>query len=271
MRESEETILDAIAAKTKIRVAKAKEALSVEQAEKQVEVLLNLKASALPRPFERALSAPGLSFICEVKKASPSKGVIADDFPYLEIAREYEAAGAAAVSVLTEPEFFLGADNYLREISAAVSIPTLRKDFIIDPYQIYEAKLLGADAVLLICALLDKQTLQSYIKLAGDITLSALVEIHNEAEAEQALEAGAEIIGINNRNLKTFTVDQSLSVRLRKNIPERILTVAESGVKTPQDVAALNKAKIDAVLIGESIMRSNDKKQFLAELKSSCE
>jgi len=277
MRESEETILDAIAAKTKIRVAKAKEALSAEQIEKQAEALLSKEsgntagaAKDTLSAFERALSAPGISFICEVKKASPSKGVIADDFPYLEIAREYEAAGAAAVSVLTEPEYFLGADSYLREISSAISIPTLRKDFIIDPYQIYEAKLLGAQAVLLICALLDRRTLQSYIRIADNITLSALVEIHNEAEAEQALEAGARIIGINNRNLKTFTVDSGLSIRLRNNIPEHILTVAESGVKTPEDIATLNRAKIDAVLIGESIMRSKNRKQFLAGLKASC-
>jgi indole-3-glycerol phosphate synthase len=220
-------------------------------------------------PFEQALSVPGLSFICEVKKASPSKGVIAEDFPYLQIAEEYEAAGAAAISVLTEPEYFLGSDQYLREIAARVKIPVLRKDFVIDAYQIYEAKILGAQAVLLICALLDTATLAQYIVTAGELGLSALVEIHNEAEAEQALAAGARIIGINNRDLSTFNVDLGLSARLRKLIPAGIITVAESGLKSPDDLRALKDAGIDAVLIGESLMRSADKKQFLAELKAA--
>jgi len=276
------TILEEIAGKTKIRVAKAKEAAPFEQVkEKAIAATKQVGASGLPfeRPpaferillFERKLAAPGLSFICEVKKASPSKGIIAEDFPYLEIAKEYEAAGAAAISVLTEPEYFLGADQNLREISAAVKIPTLRKDFVIDPYQIYEAKLLGAEAVLLICALLDRETLAEYIKLAGELRLSALVEIHNEAEAEDALSAGARIIGINNRNLKTFDVDTGLSARLRKRLPAGILAVAESGIKSPDDVAALKDSGVDAVLVGESLMRAADKKQFLAELKAAHE
>jgi indole-3-glycerol phosphate synthase len=267
MSEPQETILDTIAAKTRIRVEESKVAFSFGEAQKQVQAILQQEAPDFP--FQRALETPELSFICEVKKASPSKGVIAEDFPYLEIAREYEAAGAAAVSVLTEPYFFLGADSYLREISATIGIPTLRKDFIVDPYQIYEAKLLGAKAILLICALLDKQTLQSYIKLAHELTLSVLVEIHDEAEAEQAMEAGARIIGINNRNLKTFSVDFDLCVKLRNYIPDTVLAVAESGVKTPQDITALKGAKVDAVLIGESVMRSSDKKRFLAELKGA--
>jgi indole-3-glycerol phosphate synthase len=204
-----------------------------------------------------------------VKKASPSKGVIAEDFPYLRIAAEYESAGAAAISVLTEPEYFLGSDAYLREIAAAVKVPVLRKDFIIDAYQLYEAKLLGANAVLLICALLNTETLAEYIKTADELGLSALVEIHNEQEAEQALQAGARIIGINNRDLKTFKVDLGLTGRLRRLIPAGILTVAESGIKSPEDVRALNGLGLNAMLVGESLMRAADKKQFLAELKAA--
>ena len=219
--------------------------------------------------FEQALSQPELSFICEVKKASPSKGIIAEDFPWLDIAKEYEEGGAAAISVLTEPDYFLGSDQYLREIADSVKIPCLRKDFTIDPYQIYEAKLLGAGAVLFICALLDTQTLTSFIKTAGELGLSSLVEIHNEAEAEQALQAGAGIIGINNRDLKTFSVDFDLSAVLRKSIPAGILTVAESGVKSPEDIKALKDFNFDAVLIGECLMRATDKKQFLAELRAA--
>jgi indole-3-glycerol phosphate synthase len=266
------TILDEIAEKTRLRVARSKEAVPRER----VIEAINAKkphASAPPRlcemKFERAIAAPGLSFICEVKKASPSKGVIAEDFPYLRIAEEYEEAGAAAISVLTEPAYFLGSDQYLREIAASVKIPVLRKDFVVDDYQIYEAKVLGAEAVLLICALLHGETLASHIKTAGELGLSALVEIHSEAEAEAALAAGARIIGINNRDLKTFSVDLGLSAHLVKLIPAGVLTVAESGVKSPDDVKALKDTGIDAVLIGESLMRAPDKKQSLAELKAA--
>jgi indole-3-glycerol phosphate synthase len=258
-------ILDDIAGKTTLRVARAKEAAPFDQVREQ--------ATALPvpsiLPFEQALSAEGLSFICEVKKASPSKGIIAEDFPYMTIAAEYAAAGASAISVLTEPEYFLGSDQYLREIAAEVKIPVLRKDFIVDSYQIYEAKILGAQAVLLICALLDEATLANFITIAGDLGLSPLVEIHDEAEAEKALTAGAKIIGINNRDLKTFTVDTGVTVRLRKLIPADVIIVAESGIKSPDDIRALKSTGVDAVLVGESLMRSADKKQFLAELKAS--
>ncbi|MCL2318625.1 MAG: indole-3-glycerol phosphate synthase TrpC, partial [Treponema sp.] len=183
--------------------------------------------------------------------------------------REYEASGAAAISVLTEPEYFLGKDQYLKEIAAAVTIPVLRKDFIVDSYQIYQAKLLGAGAVLLICSLLNKDTLADYIKIACELDLASLVEIHNEAEAAAALEAGARIIGINNRDLKTFGVDLGVSARLRNLIPEGIITVAESGIKTPDDVRALKDTGVDAVLIGESLMRAGNKKQFLDKLKEA--
>jgi indole-3-glycerol phosphate synthase len=264
------TILDEIAGKTRLRVAAAKNAAPFEQVHKAALALAENKNAAV-FPFERAIAAPGLSFICEVKKASPSKGIIAADFPYLHIAREYEAAGAAAVSVLTEPDYFLGSDQYLREIAAAVAIPVIRKDFIIDSYQIYEAKILGAQAVLLICALLDDDTLGEYIKLAAELGLSSLVEIHDEAEADQAVRAGARIIGINNRDLKTFKVDFAVTARLRSLIPAGILAVAESGITSPEDVRALSGLNLDAALVGESLMRAADKKQFLTELKGSNE
>ena len=256
------TILDEIAGKTRLRLEAAKKIIPLEELQKQAFAMAEL-------PFEAALRQPGLSFICEVKKASPSKGIIAEDFPWLEIAREYEAAGAAAVSVLTEPEYFLGSDRHLQEIAAAVRIPCLRKDFTIDPYQIYQAKVLGAAAVLFIVALLDEKTLASFIAIAQELRLSALVEIHNEAEVQQAVQAGAQIIGINNRDLKTFAVDFGLSANLRKSIPAGILTVAESGVTSPGDIRSLKDCNFDAVLIGESLMRAADKKKFLAELKSS--
>jgi indole-3-glycerol phosphate synthase len=262
-------ILGKIASQTVLRVAKAKETLSYEQARMQALALAAKDTRTSPLPFENAIASPGLSFICEVKKASPSKGVIAPDFPWLEIAKDYEEAGAAAISVLTEPEFFLGSDQYLREISAVVKIPTLRKDFIIDEYQIYEAKLWGAKALLLICALLEKETLSSFISAADKLALDCLVEIHSEEEAREAFEAGARIIGINNRDLTTFNVDTGLASRLQKFIPKGTLTVAESGIKSTDDVRALKGSGVDAVLIGESLMRAADRKAFLKELVSA--
>ena len=207
------------------------------------------------------------AFICEVKKASPSKGVIAREFPYLDIAREYVEAGADAISVLTEPEYFQGADRYLSEISKAVPVPVLRKDFIIEEYQIYESRLIGADAVLLICSLLDTQTLHQLITLSDALGLSSLVEAHNETEIISAMQAGARIIGVNNRNLRTFEVDFTNSIRLRTLVPEEILFVAESGIHTAEDVNALRKAGVDAVLIGEALMRSSDKKELLHQMR----
>ena len=217
-------------------------------------------------PFERALKQSGISFICEVKKASPSKGVIAENFPWLQIAKEYEDAGASAISVLTEPEFFKGKDEYLQNIAKEVRIPVLRKDFTIDEFQIYEAKFLGASAVLLICAILENEKLKSYIELAHSIGLSALVEVHNETETENALNAGARIIGINNRNLKTFNVDLKTTERLCKLIPSGIIKISESGIKTAQDMQFLKTCGIDAVLIGESFMLAEDKKRHLEML-----
>jgi len=260
-------ILGKIASSTLVRVEKAKEALSLEQAREQAFKLAEMEYIDKEHlPFESAIAAGGLSFICEVKKASPSKGVIAVNFPWLEIAKEYEEGGASAISVLTEPEFFLGSNNYLREISVAVKIPTLRKDFIIDKYQIYESKLLGAKAILLICALLEQQTLKDFIAAAKELALDCLVEIHNEDEAREALTAGARIIGINNRDLTTFIVDTGLTSRLKNQLPSGILTVAESGIKSTDDIIKLKDIGVDAVLIGESLMRAADKKAFLKKL-----
>jgi len=231
-----------------------------------------IKETALSLPssgfrFEKALSAPELSFICEVKKASPSKGIIAEEFDYLKIAQDYERAGATAISCLTEPKWFLGKDEYLKEIASAVSIPVLRKDFTVCEYQIYEAKLLGASAVLLICALLDTDTIKKYISVCDSLGLSALVEAHDEAEIKSALSSGARIIGVNNRNLKDFTVDVNNSTRYRSIIPDNVLFVSESGIKTHEDIQVLIDNGTNAVLIGETLMRAADKKAALDELK----
>ena len=238
-------ILEKIAADTKLRVEKAKRKVPYSE--------ICRRAMAMDAntgfPFEKALAEPGIHYICEVKKASPSKGVIAQDFPYLEIAREYEKAGAAAISCLTEPKYFQGKDTCLKEITENVSIPVLRKDFTIDEYMIYEAK-----------------TLKRYIKVADRLGLSALVEVHDEEEMQSAIEAGARVIGVNNRNLKDFTVDIGNSIRLRTLAPENVLFVAESGIKTAEDIEKLREAKVNGVLIGETLMRSPDKKAALEKL-----
>lgn len=259
-------ILDQLAASTKKRVEQRKKEISFESVKERARAL----PAATGFPFERALAVAGMSFICEVKKASPSKGLIAPDFPYLQIAKEYEAAGASAISVLTEPEYFLGSDRYLKEIAQEVSIPVLRKDFTVDAYQIYEAKLLGASAVLLICALLDEETLKSFLDTAHCLGLSALVETHDEQEVETAVRVGARIIGVNNRDLKTFTVDVNNSVRLRSLIPAEKIYVSESGIRNAADVGILYQNGTNAVLIGETLMRSPDKKAMLCELRSEC-
>lgn len=218
-------------------------------------------------PFEKALRSKDIAFICEVKKASPSKGIIVEEFPYLEIAKDYEAAGAAAISVLTEPCYFKGNDLFLREIANMVSIPLLRKDFTVDSYMIFEAKVLGASAVLLICSILDQKTLAEYIGIAHSLGLSALVEIHDEDELKMAIAAGARVIGVNNRNLKTFELDTGNSLRLRKRTPDEIIFVSESGIRTAEDVEMLRQHNVDAVLIGETLMRSPDKKAALTKLR----
>lgn len=257
------TILDMLADHARARTERNKGRVSFDEM-KMLALSMNADTGY---PFEKALGAPGISFICEVKKASPSKGVIAAEFPYLSVAREYEAAGATAISCLTEPDFFLGSDEYLREIAAAVKIPVLRKDFTVDPYMIYEAKVLGASAVLLICAILSDEELLEYGKIARSLGLSALVEAHDEREVERALRVEHGIVGVNNRDLKTFTVDCGNSVRLRKMVPDDRLFVSESGIRTASDIAVLRQNGTDAVLIGETLMRSPDKAAALRELR----
>ena len=217
--------------------------------------------------FENKLKEEGMSFICECKKASPSKGIIAEDFPYLEIAKSYEEAGASCISVLTEPKWFMGSLDYLEQIASEVSIPVLRKDFTIDEYMIFEAKARKASAVLLICSLLDPKTLGKYIRICDELELTALVEAHDKNECDMALGEGARVIGVNNRNLRDFTVDPTNCLRLREYVADKALFVAESGVKERVEVEALEKAGVDAVLIGESMMRAEDKKAFLKSLK----
>ncbi len=257
--------LDMIAASAKVRTERKKAEIPLGKIQKAA---LRLDA-AKGFPFEKALSRQEISFICEIKKASPSSGVISADFPYLQIAQEYETAGADAISVLTEPQYFLGSDDYLLEIKDAVSIPVLRKDFTVDPYQIYEAKILGASAVLLICTLMDRQTIRDYLAICDELGLSALVEAHDEREIEWALTANARVIGVNNRNLQDFTLDISNSIRLRSLVPDNILFIAESGIKTAADIARLRQAKVNAVLIGETLMRSPNKRAMLAELRGT--
>lgn len=256
------TILEKIAERTKLRVAECKNKISSDE--------LRQQAFSLPRGnflFESALKKSELAFICECKKASPSKGLIAENFPYVDIAEAYEAAGADAISVLTEPEFFLGDDKFLAEISAQVSIPCLRKDFVVDEYMIWQAKVLGASAVLLICAILDDARLKKFLATCDELGLSALVEAHDEIEIKRALSCGARIIGVNNRNLKDFSVDMNNAKKLRALVPREKIFVSESGVKNSDDVKKIRDLEADAVLIGEVLMRAVDKKSKLAELR----
>lgn len=243
----------------------------VQQAERKMSLeVIKEQALALPGKkfvFEYALRKPELSFICECKKASPSKGIIAGNFPYLKIAQEYEQAGADCISVLTEPKYFLGNDSYLQEIAQAVSVPCLRKDFVVAPYMIYEARVLGAAAVLLICSLLTEKELAEYLAICDSLGMSALVEVHNAAEISMAIHAGARIIGVNNRNLSDFSVDMANSSRLRELVPPEILFVAESGIKTAADIQTMREIGADAVLIGELLMRAENRSAMLAELR----
>ena len=257
-------MLDEIIEKTKERVEQAKEIIPLEELKSQVSQL----EISEDFPFKKALSGDDIAIIAEVKKASPSKGLIAEDFDYLKIAKEYEEAGASAISVLTEPYFFMGDDDYLKEIAEAVDIPVLRKDFVIDEYMIWEAKLLGASAVLLIVSILDIVQLKRYLDLAHDLGLSAIVETHDGDEIMRAMTVGAEIIGVNNRNLNDFTVDIENSINLRRCVGEDVIFISESGIKTKEDVARLKKNNVDAVLIGETLMKSDDKKAMILELKN---
>lgn len=258
------SILDELAEHARERVRAAKMRIPLSEIRRTAEYLPHGEFA-----FEKALQKPGLSFICECKKASPSKGLIAPDFPYLEIAKDYERAGADAISVLTEPKWFLGDDRYLREIAAAVKVPCLRKDFTVDEYMIYEAKSLGASAVLLICSLLDAGALKAYRELCDDLGLAALVETHDKAEVVAALDAGARILGVNNRNLKDFSVDTENSLKLRERVPREVLFVSESGIRNAADIVPLKNAGVDAVLVGEALMRAEDRRARLMELRQS--
>lgn len=260
-------ILKEIADKTKERINKEKEKKSLDEIKKEV---YGLEKGTFA--FEKALKSQqekGMAFICEVKKASPSKGLIAPDFPYMEIAKDYERAGATAISCLTEPFYFQGANHFLKEISEIVAIPILRKDFFIDPYMIYEAKLLGASAILLICSILNDEELKEYFAVAEDLGLSCLFEAHDEIEVKRAITVGARVIGVNNRNLKTFQLNLNLSVELRKLVEKEIFFVSESGIKTREDISLLEKNQVNAVLIGETLMRADNKKEILDTLRGS--
>ena len=261
------SILNEIAARTKERIAEEKFKVPLRELISQQNS--NLAKHAEEKiSFLEALKKPGMSYICEVKKASPSKGLIAPDFPYLDIAKEYEQAGASAISCLTEPFYFQGADRYLQEISQAVNIPVLRKDFTVDEYMIYQAKAFGASAVLLICAILDNSQLKAFGELAQELGLDALVEAHDQWEVDRALNLGAKIVGVNNRNLHDFTVDMGNSIRLRNMAPADTVFVSESGIKTAEDIRILYENQVDAVLIGETLMRSPDKKAALEALNA---
>lgn len=255
-------ILEQLAAHAKQRVAEKMKNKSLEEIKKE--------ACNMPRgdfEFEKALRKNDIAFICECKKASPSKGVIAESFDYLQIAKDYEKAGADCISVLTEPKWFLGSDDYLKEIANTINIPCIRKDFTVDEYMIYEAKLLGAKAILLICAILNQSQIKHYIDICDELGISALVEAHDEAEIKMAVKAGARIIGVNNRNLKDFSVDTANSKRLRQMIPGDVIFVSESGISSNEDIKELRDAKVDAVLIGETLMKADDKTAKLKELR----
>lgn len=263
MRSDMGNILDTIADYARERVQHDKEKISAEELADQCAALPYADTNA----FLDALSRPGVSFICEVKKASPSKGVISEEFPYLDIAGDYERGGADAISCLTEPKWFLGSDEIFGDVRRSVSLPMIRKDFTIDPYQIYQARLMGADAVLLICGLLDTGTLAEYLELAHSLGLAALVETHDEREIDDAVAVGARIIGVNNRNLKDFSVDFSNAQRLRDKIPDDCVYVAESGVSSPEDAGILASTGADAILMGEVLMRAGNRASMLREMR----
>lgn len=259
-------ILDQLAGYARERVNAAEKNISRPEIRKMAEDMPGMGFR-----FEKALSGEELSFICECKKASPSKGIIAEEFPYLDIAKDYERAGADCISVLTEPKWFLGSDRYLREITSEVQIPCIRKDFTVDDYMIYEARVLGASAVLLICSILSEEQISEYIRICDSLGLSALVEAHNEKEIETALRAGARIVGVNNRDLKDFSVDTSNSRRMRTLVPDNVIFVSESGVRVINDIRLIRSSGADAVLVGEALMRSSDRASLLKEWRKTDE
>lgn len=256
-------ILNQIVKYTRTRIDEAKENTSLDEI---MEAAFSIEIETKFR-FENAIRGNGISFICECKKASPSKGIISHNYNYLNIAKEYELSGASCISVLTEPKWFMGKDQHLIDIAKTVSIPCIRKDFTVDEYMIYQAKVMGASAILLICSTLDKYSIRRYLDICEELGISALVEVHDQYEIEIALESGARVIGVNNRNLKDFTVDIKNSERLRKLVPKDILFVAESGIKTEDDIKRLEEAEVDAVLIGEALMKSQDKNMLLNKLR----
>lgn len=260
--DKQRDILNEIADFVRERIGIMKEIFPTEKLKKDAE--------ALPKAdfeFEKALKEEGISFICEIKRASPSKGLIAENFPYLDIAIDYEKAGATAVSCLTETSYFKGQDKYLEDISKEISIPILRKDFFIDEHMVYEAKILGASAILLICAILSDDELKKFFDIANNLGLSAIFEVHDEAELKRALNCGARIIGVNNRNLKTFELELNTSINLRKLVPNDVIFISESGIKTREDVKLLEENNVNAVLIGETLMRAKNKKEIIGHLK----
>lgn len=224
--------------------------------------------SNIKTKFSAALSEERLGFICEVKKASPSKGLICEDFQPLKIAQEYQHAGANAISCLTEEYYFKGSNKYLKEIAENVNLPVLRKDFIFDDYQIAAAKVMGASAILLIAGILSKSQLADYLDYADSLALECLVEVHDEEELQKVLDTNAHIIGINNRNLKTFEVDLATTGRLAGFIPEDKIIVSESGIKNNEDCRNVKALGADAVLIGETLMRSGNIQQTFEQLSS---
>lgn len=248
-------ILDQIVADNRLELESRKRSLPLEE--------LNRAALEQPPPveFAAALRGDGIRLIAEVKKASPSRGVICPDFNPVEIAKTYASNGAAAISVLTEEKYFQGSLNYLNDIRDALGdrrLPLLRKDFIYDSYQVYEARAYGADGLLLIVAILTPEELEARLGLSHELGMSCLVEVHNETELEIALSSGAEIIGINNRDLKTFNVDLTVTQRLRPLIPPDRIVVSESGIKNRTDMERLRQWGVNAVLIGESLMSAPD-------------
>lgn len=264
-------ILDELADLTRARIERQKEGYTLQNIERDAEILAAREMEVLEfeYPFEQALSSKGLSIISEVKKASPSKGIIAEEFPYLDIAKEYEASGADAISCLTEPDRFKGSDVYLQNIVKEVTIPVLRKDFTIDPYMVYQAKMMGASAILLIAAILSDEEMKQFFEIADRLGMSCLFEAHDEVEVDRCLNVGARILGVNNRNLKDFKVDINNSIRLRSMVPEDVIFVSESGIEKPEDVIALKENGTDAVLIGEMLMRSGDKSGLIRALKEA--
>ena len=257
-------ILDDIVAVKQKKLSDLMQKMPLDALQKKIE-----DRPANPKDFHHALKKPGISVIAEVKKASPSKGVIKSDFDPETIARQYNEYGADAVSVLTEEDFFLGCNEYLKTVKAVTHIPVLRKDFIIDIWQVYESRMIGADAILLIVGILTDKQLRTYRETAQSLGMHALVEVHNEEELARALDSGTEIVGINNRNLKTFDVSLETTEKLASKISPGKTIVSESGIKNAEDIRYLKQLGVDAVLVGETLMRAGSIKDQLDQFKQA--